>query len=335
MRINEIAAAIHADMCNDEGNGYSWEERNGNPADPKTLWFDGMPYTYNRGDRDCSASYIEAWALAVQYTPYAGCFDAATYTGNIRSVFQASGLFEVWDTASTTAQVGDGYLNDENHVAMCQSVEPDLLSEFSWGDNGAYGNRRGDQSGWESHICEFYDYPWWCTLHYNGKADGTVSGEPVEAPQPQTGGYQLPPDREWQGDVVGLEDTTGCGEDFAGVPGRPIIDIAIDGVGKYQVSDIDSDGFWPIVDHYDLGDPEDGYAGNDRPVDGLRIFDPSVHYQLHKLGFPVDEGWHEPMVGTRDTSSVGDDYAGEQGVQHDLVRIWRDGGAQPRYNVFS
>ena len=332
MRINEIAAAIHADMCNDEGNGYSWEERYGNPADSKTLYFDGRPYTYNRGDRDCSSSCIEAWRLAVQYTPFAGCFDGATYTGNMRSVFLASWLFEDWDTSSTIAEVGDLYLNDENHVAMCQSpANPDTLSEFSWGDNGAYGNVRGDQSGWESHICNFYEYPWWITMHYNGRADGTESGEPIETAQPQQGGYQLPPNREWQGDMIGLSDTTGVGDDFAGTPGRPILDIAIEGVGAYQVSDIDSNGFWPEVNHYDLGDSENGYAGNDRPVDGLRIVDPTVHYQLHVLG----GDWHTPMIGLRDTGGSSDDFAGEHGVQHDLVRIWRDGGEQPRYNVFS
>jgi len=173
MRINEIAAEIHRRMCDDERFGYSWDERWG--ANPETWEIDGRDYTINVGDYDCSSSTITAWRLAVQGTPYEGCFDGATYTGNMRSVFVASGLFDVWDTYSTSAETGDLYLNDGCHVAMCQSpADPDTLSEFSgneWG--GVYGGQRGDQTGWESHVQDFYSYPWDCTLHYNGAADDT------------------------------------------------------------------------------------------------------------------------------------------------------------------
>ena len=34
-----------------------------------------------------------------------------------------------------------------------------MLAEFCWGDNGAYGNRRGDQSGYEAYVHGFYEYP--------------------------------------------------------------------------------------------------------------------------------------------------------------------------------
>ena len=131
--------------------------------------------------------------------------------------------------------------------------------------------------------------------------------------------------------MVGLSDTTNSGDDYAGVPGLPILDIAIDGVGLYQVSDTVHGDFWPAVDHYDLSDPENGYAGNDCPIDRLRIFDPTVSYQLHEIGGE----WHDVMRGTCDTGGSGDDYAGEYGSVHDLVRIWREDGEQPRYNVFS
>ena len=171
MRINEIAAEIHKRMCEDDRFGYSWEERYG--ANPEAWEIDGKQYSIRVGDYDCSSSTITAWAIALRGTAYEGCLEDATYTGNMRSVFVASGLFE-WMPMSFTACQGDLYLNEANHVAMCQSQEPDMLSEFSWGDNGAYGNKRGDQSGQEASVHGFYDYPWDGILHYNGKAD-TVS----------------------------------------------------------------------------------------------------------------------------------------------------------------
>jgi hypothetical protein len=59
-------------------------------------------------------------------------------------------LFE-WLGMSFVAEPGDLHLSEANHVAMCQTQYPDVLSEFSWGDNGAYG----DQGGWAgSH---YYD----------------------------------------------------------------------------------------------------------------------------------------------------------------------------------
>jgi len=158
----------------------------------------------------------------------------------------------------------------------------------------------------------------------------------------QSGGDYTPPEpsstpgwvserAEWQGDMIGLSDTTDSGDDYAGVPGRPIRNIAIEGVGEYQVSDVRKGDFWPRVDHYDLSDSENGYAGDDQPIDRLRIFDPTVKYQLRVL----NGEWHDVMQGTKDLGGSSDDFAGESGVQHDLLRVWRESGEQPRYNVYS
>ena len=155
-------------MATDSRFGYSWEERWG--AKPEIWTIDGKKYTINVGDYDCSSSCITAWKLALAYTKYKGALDGATYTGNMREVFTRSGLFE-WKPMSFLAHTGDLYLNEENHVAMCQTQTPDILSEFSWGDTGAYGNKRGDQTGQESSVHGYYDYPFDGILHYNGKAD--------------------------------------------------------------------------------------------------------------------------------------------------------------------
>lgn len=170
MRINEIAVEIHKRMCEDSRFGYSWEERWGYYWNVWTIG--GRDYVVYAGDYDCSSSCITAWRKALEGTPYEGKLDAASYTGNMRSVFVKSGLFE-WKPMSFTAEPGDLYLNEGAHVAMCQSQVPDKLSEFCINENGGtYGGKRGDQTGGESRIANYYDYPWDGILHYNGKADG-------------------------------------------------------------------------------------------------------------------------------------------------------------------
>ena len=138
----------------------------------------GVTFDIGVGDYDCSSSSITAWKKALSDTKYKNALDGATYTGNMKDVFVKSGLFE-WKPMSFLAEPGDLYLNITNHVAMCQTQYPDILSEFSGNEfGGAYGGKRGDQTGWESHITDYYDYPWDGILHYNGKAD-----PPKEVPE--------------------------------------------------------------------------------------------------------------------------------------------------------
>lgn len=176
MRCNEIAARIHADMCLDDDNGYSWEPRHGEDGKGiKTLTIDGKKYSYDRGSWDCSSSVIKAWQLAIQYTPYKGKLNAASYTGNMREVFTASGLFQ-WKPMSFIAARGDVYLNEQNHTAMCQSQDPDVMSEFCINENGdVYGGMPGDQTGAEAAINPFRE-EFDGILHYNGKADNSSTG---------------------------------------------------------------------------------------------------------------------------------------------------------------
>ena len=167
--VADVAATIHADMCNDAANGYSWEPRWGEDGSGiKKLTIGGRTYQYDRGSYDCSSSVITACNEALRYTAYKDALKKATYTGNMRKVFHDSGLFDIWKTATTVAQRGDVYLNDANHTAMCQSAEPDMLSEFSINEKGgAYGGKAGDQTGRESWIHAFYEYPWNVTLHWS------------------------------------------------------------------------------------------------------------------------------------------------------------------------
>lgn len=143
---------------------------------------DGTTYAVEQGDRDCSSAVIDCWRNAIWYTAYRGALDAATYTGNMRSVFVGSGLFE-WMPMSYIAQRGDVYLNEVNHTAMCVSAIPDMLAEFSINEHGGItGGATGDQTGGESRIGAYYDFPWDGILAYNGKADNTSFGGGSTAP---------------------------------------------------------------------------------------------------------------------------------------------------------
>jgi hypothetical protein len=222
MKCNEIAAIIHADMVNDDSNGYSWEPRHGEDGKGvKTLTIDGKKYSYDRGAWDCSSSVIKAWSEAIKYTPYKGKLDGATYTGNMRSVFVHSGLFE-WKPMSFIAARGDLYLNEANHVAMCQSQDPDVMSEFCINENGeVYGGAPGDQTGGEAAINPFRE-EFDGILHYNGKADNLKHTAPKSdvAAQPR---YRIWRDGKWQawhsnGSTAGYKGHQIYDVDFSGLP---------------------------------------------------------------------------------------------------------------------
>lgn len=197
MRVNEIAAAIHRHMCECPKHGYTQGSGRwgAGPQADCTLWLDGRKYVVPGNDFDCSSSVKKAWELALQYTEYAGClgvdgYDAhgnwvSWYTGNERSGFLSTGLFD-WMPMSFTADTGDLYLNERHHVAMCQTQQPDVLSEFlsnEWG--GITGGSVGDQTGGESVVRAFWwpSWGWDGILHYNGKADADMT--PQQAQQLQ------------------------------------------------------------------------------------------------------------------------------------------------------
>lgn len=317
----DIAARIHADMCDDDSNGYSWSPRWGGSGRYKTLSIDGRDYTYEVGSYDCSSSVITAWRLAIQYTSYAGSLDGATYTGDMRSVFVGSGLFDVWDVNSTNAVRGDLYLNDNQHVAMCQDGGSDgvygydALSEFADSENGDnYDNQMGDQTGYEASVHGFYTpgTGWNCTLHYNGKADssqGESGGNAIIQPN-----YDVPvPDVKFR-----VKTKNGWLAEKVEGDGGEIVGIAIDfgGNGWYQVK-TKKHGWLESVRGYDVDDDENGYAGyEDSPVIAVRAYyetpDPNSTGYFSAKYKAADKGkdyW--PWQYDTDTNNGQDGYAGD------------------------
>lgn len=174
-----VAAMLHKHLCTHEWHGYTQGSgRWGDGEGVCRVNIDGVAYTVNQGDRDCSSSVIECWRQAIAGTAYDGKLNGAYNTKSMRSVFVASGLF-TWHPMGDgyIAQTGDIYLNEEDHTAMCQSAVPDRLSEFLIDENGnIIGGKVGDQTGRESIIRDYYSFPWDGILAYNGKADDPASG---------------------------------------------------------------------------------------------------------------------------------------------------------------
>lgn len=170
-----VAAALMEHLCAHNWHGYTQGGgRWGDGEGVCSVTIEGKTYSVEQGDRDCSSAVIDCWRQAVKGTPYEGRLDAATYTGNMKQVFVSSGLFE-WKPMSYIAQRGDVYLNEVSHTAMCTSAVPDMLAEFSTNEfGGITGGVVGDQTGGESRIVAYYDFPWDGILHYNGAADAST-----------------------------------------------------------------------------------------------------------------------------------------------------------------
>ncbi len=295
----EDMVALAVGVANDDSHGYSQYRR----------------WPWQGTDFDCSSLMYWSANQAGYDVPQSG------YTGTMLEDFRAAGFTAVpWDGNIWDCTPGDILLahNDyRQHTEMYVGDGNNVGAHIA--ETGDIDGAPGDQTGNEISVA-----PNW------GDWDWVLIPPSTPAPQPSPSPSQPSGGADWQGDMIGKSDTTGTDDDYAGVMGQPIRYIAIEGVGDYQAHD-KGGGWWPWVSKYDLGDEENGMAGAGNPIDALRIADPSVCYQSHNLG----GDWNPVMRGLSDTGGSSDDFAGEMGVAMDAVRIWREGGEQPRYNVYS
>ncbi|MFY1069175.1 NlpC/P60 family protein [Enterococcus sp. AD013-P3] len=114
------------------------------------------------GETDCSALVIYALNEAGFET------GSASYTGNMRVNLTARG----WKVVAVNGnpQPGDILLNDVNHVAVY--IGGGKLAQASIDENGRItGGQGGDQTGRETNISPYYNYPWSCYLRWTGDND--------------------------------------------------------------------------------------------------------------------------------------------------------------------
>lgn len=261
------------------------------------------------GECDCSSLVIHALREAGFDT------GSASYTGNLSSNLCARGWYECVNDGAPMA--GDILLNHANHVAVWLG---DCLAEASIDENWSIsGGCSGDQTGNETHTGYYYNFPWDCYLRFDGD-DVSRETTPIST-DAQRGG--------WLGEMHGLHDTTGSTDDFAGLINNPMLMLATN-CKDYQVHILG--GEWlPVVHEYNINDHNLGCAGDFKKIDGIRIFDDDVLYQTKNLY----GDWNSPLKGLHDTGGSADDFAGIFGIPIDCVRIWREDGEQPFYNVYS
>lgn len=114
-------------------------------------------------DYDCSSLVI----TVVQYAGVPVKDRGATYTGNMRKVFLASGFTDVTRQCNlgngNGMQYGDILLNDVNHAAIYLGEGRIVHARSSEGNS-----LQGDQSGNEIRTQQYYNYPWNIVMRYTG-----------------------------------------------------------------------------------------------------------------------------------------------------------------------
>lgn len=123
---------------------------------------------YSQSDRwnfNASAGNCDCSSLVIHCLKEAG-FDtgSATYTGNLSGELTKRGWTRL--PANGSPQAGDILLNDVHHVAVY--LGGGRLAQASISERGTAYGAAGDQTGRETNIRNYYNYPWNCYLRYQG-----------------------------------------------------------------------------------------------------------------------------------------------------------------------
>ena len=179
----DAAAEIMEHLCSHSTHGYSQPNRagvgTGGPGNKTITLSDGTKVKISNGDRDCSSAAIECYAaLGVD------C-GGASYTGNMRSCMVGTGNFK-WITDLSQRRRGDILLNETHHTAIF--LGGGKLGQFSISEHGTTHGTRGDQTGYESNVKAYYNYPWNGILRYCGPArkGSSAPSEPAQTKPEQT-----------------------------------------------------------------------------------------------------------------------------------------------------
>lgn len=230
----QVAVELTKHLVTHKWHGYSQVSRWGDGEGVCNVTVDGKTYQVNQGDRDCSSAIISAFEAAG-----ISC-GGATYTGNMRQCMCATGNFRWHEmTEGYIAGPADVYLNEANHTAMCLTSVPNELMEFSISETGGIDGAEGDQTGRESLIRAYYDYPWDGILEcINTESANGVMIDTLVSVNTGSGELTIPKYRvytaedgwlEW---MLGLVCEDGCGDDYAGIPGHLIRNVQIENLGQ-------------------------------------------------------------------------------------------------------
>ena len=150
----DAAAEVMYHLVTHNIHGYSQYSRLGDGGKETITLSDGTKVAIATGDRDCSSACITSYQAV-------GLDVNATYTGNMRAGFLATGKFKwhPWGDGYLPKN-GDMYLNESHHTAMSRGIVNGQyqLMEFSRSETFSIDGVEGDQDGWESHVRDAYVY---------------------------------------------------------------------------------------------------------------------------------------------------------------------------------
>jgi hypothetical protein len=150
----------------------------------------------NGGETDCSALVILTCEQA-GLLPGTGPFPrnnirksiGATYTGNMRANFKDRGWRVLADLPVSQLRPGDVLLNDGDHTAMY--VGDGQVAQASIDEHGnAAGGALGNQTGRETLVRSYYNFPWSCVLRFHGTAQAATPAATAAA-KPATPGVLI------------------------------------------------------------------------------------------------------------------------------------------------
>lgn len=269
------------------------------------------------GDYDCSGAVITAWQSSGVPVKTKG----ASYTGNIYSVFKKCGFSDVTSSVNLKNGLGlvrgDVLLKPGSHVAMyCGNGK---IVDACINEKGTItGGKPGDQTGKEFWVHNYYNYPWQYVLRYRENSSATSQASNPEDEVVFTYAVRTE-DNGILSEVTNLSD-------YAGIKGKKILDIAIKcnkGSLWYQVHCIgDANDKWlPKVTGYDWSDHDNGYAGDNRPIDCVRVCWSGGNGKAQYHVSPVNHAYYDWQYND-DVNNGQDGYAGEYGVPIDRFQLF-------------
>lgn len=313
--------------------------------------------TEDRTVKDKVISYLRA----AGHTAY-DCTDdsGTTQSANLSNIVRKCNSHSVDLDISIHLNAGGGtgtevlyYPGSAEGQAMAAKVSAKIASAFGWKDRGAKGrsdlyvlkntkavailveccfvDSQADAAAWSADKCAkaIVEAVTGSVAQSSGD-DGSTSVAPSA---PASSGskptinfkYRVKTAQDgWLPEVVNLAD-------YAGIPGHAITDIAI-GVDRgslwYQVH-VKGGGWLPAVTGYDINDYNNGYAGNGKVIDAVRVYYNTPSDYVSKYGYQKAQYRVSPLNGSywpwqydNETGGGQDGYAGAFGYALDKFQLF-------------
>lgn len=133
---------------------------------------------YDRWHFDPAAGNCDCSSLVIYCLREAG-FDtgSANTTRDLSANLTARGWARVSNDGNP--HPGDILLNDANHVAVY--IGGGLIAQASVSETGGIGGAPGDQTGGETNVSNYYNFPWNCYLRWTGNNDSQGEDDDMQA----------------------------------------------------------------------------------------------------------------------------------------------------------